>query len=61
VAAKGRNRRLEKWPARVKWYAATAETRILRTNAVGLKAEGARLNRASTAMYHDAPPCPTLE
>jgi hypothetical protein len=40
---------------------AIAETRMFRTNAVGLKAAGARLKRARMAMYPDAPPWPTLE
>jgi hypothetical protein len=40
---------------------ATADTRIFRTKAVGLKAAGVTLNRARAAMYPEAPPWPTLE
>jgi hypothetical protein len=61
TAAKGQNRRQEKWPARAKESVATNDTRIFKTKAVGLKEAGATLNKAKTAMYPDAPPCPTLE
>ena len=61
AAAKGQNKRQEKWPARAKENVATTDTRIFRTKAVGLKVAGVRLNRANTAMYPDPPPWPTLE
>ena len=61
AAAKGQNRRQEKWPARAKENVAIDDTRIFKTKAVGLKEAGATLNKAKTAMYPEPPPCPTLE
>ena len=59
--ANGQNRRQEKCPARQNCQVPMAATSRLSSSAVGLITAGAMLNSDITAIYPDAPACPTEE
>ena len=61
AAANGKNSFQEKYPAFRNCHAVIAATRIFNTSAVGFIVTGERLNNVITAIYPDAPACPTDE
>ncbi len=59
--ANGQNNSQRKCPARQNCHEPIDATRIFNTSAVGLISAGASPNSVITAMYPDAPACPTDE
>jgi hypothetical protein len=59
--AKGQKSFMEKWPARMKFHPPNIATTIFRLRVTGLISWAGIEHKAMTAIYPEAPACPTEE